>query len=977
MCGSTGLPVIFQCSHGGAGLISCSTTGIAKASAVSIISGTADGVVHEWSTKEHRRSIHRALHTGAVHCLDVSHDSTLGLSCGYDRRICLFILGKSRRRPNSVFHTTSVNSAQFSPDSELVISSGNDKLVKVWTVSDGRLIFSASFVGHTHHVRFAAFTSSPGNTHIASCGDDKTVRLWDCQKHTDILCLKDPETPLLETHSAPDSVCSDLISSCGYDGSITIWDIRSSEVVQHYRAHDGPVNSMSFHHSLPMIVSGSDDCSVRMWDLRAGKLLCTLYGHGGPVKCVRFQRPLVDGSTKFVDSFITASTDGQLLFWDAPLCTRLCSHLPCFLSLNVSISVVLTMKSAVLAAIFVPITSGFHLPGNAPREYKVGDKVDLKVSKLTSDVYQVPYEYYYLNFCPSESGSTKANQMDESLGQILLGDVVVDTPYSLKMKSDEPCKVVCRRPINSDEYERFAYLIDGEYVINWLVDSLPAATKKSGHSEEDSSVVSESWFEGFPIGYKSGDKYYINNHASFVIKYHEPAEVANGKGYRIVGVDVEPKSVSIDESFQRPTEAFCEDSIGFGTPMEITAESPSILFTYSVKWERSDVSWASRWDTYLKIKENRIHWFSIINSLVIVILLTGLIGLVMVRTLHKDITRYNSIIMDEETSALDDDSNEESGWKLVHADVFRKPRHSKLLSVFVGSGVQILFMLLVSLALAAIGLVSPAQRGSYIQAMLLLYTFMGSIAGYVSAKMYKMFKGEDWRTTTLMSGLIFPGVAFATFFSINLLLWYVDSSAAVDFSAMALLLLLWVGISIPLVYVGAYRGYSQPPVEFPVRVHHIPRQVPRQPWYSRILISSKIGGILPFGAVSTELVFLMGSIWHHQFYYLFGFLFVVLLILIVTCAEISMVMTYFQLTNEDYRWWWRSFLTSAFSGVYVFIYSLIYLATKLNIIGFVPTVLYLGYMGLAAFSFFLLTGSIGAISSFYFVKSIYGSIKVD
>lgn len=35
----------------------------------------------------------------------------------------------------------------------------------------------------------------------------------------------------------------------------------------------------------------------------------------------------------------------------------------------------------------------------------------------------------------------------------------------------------------------------------------------------------------------------------------------------------------------------------------------------------------------------------------------------------------------------------------------------------------------------------------------------------------------------------------------------------------------------------------------------------------------------------------------------------------VTCAEISMVLTYFQLTSEDYHWWWRSFNSSAFSGV--------------------------------------------------------------
>ncbi len=32
----------------------------------------------------------------------------------------------------------------------------------------------------------------------------------------------------------------------------------------------------------------------------------------------------------------------------------------------------------------------------------------------------------------------------------------------------------------------------------------------------------------------------------------------------------------------------------------------------------------------------------------------------------------------------------------------------------------------------------------------------------------------------------------------------------------------------------------------------------------------------------------------------------VLFILVVTCAEIAIVMCYFQLCSEDYHWWWRS-----------------------------------------------------------------------
>ena len=613
-------------------------------------------------------------------------------------------------------------------------------------------------------------------------------------------------------------------------------------------------------------------------------------------------------------------------------------------------------------------SSGFNLPGNAPREFKHGESIDVKVSKLTSDVLQVPHDYYFLNFCPPKD--VNVHSVDENLGQILLGDSVVNTPYGINMGMDESCRVLCSRSITTVDFTRFAYMIDGEYVVNWLIDSLPASTRFSG--KQNTTSDGEAWLSGFPIGYKADGNYFVYNHASFRVKYHQAQDSDRAT---IVGIEVEPRSVSLPQS-SSISHANCNDASAMSTPFRLSRETPSILFTYDIKWERCNIPWGSRWDIYLKIKENRIHWFSILNSLVVVFLLTGLIALVLIRTLHRDITRYNSVILDEESSALDDFSDE-VGWKLVHSDVFRKPRHSKLYAVFVGSGVQLLFMVFVCLFLALIGLLSPERRGSYIQALLLLFTFMGSIAGYASARIYKMFKGDEWKTTTLWAGLLFPGVAFAIFFGLNLLLWYKESSGAVPFGAMTVILVLWVGISIPLVFVGASRGYRKPAIEFPVRVHHIPRQIPRQPWYARTWVAVLVGGILPFGAVSTELFFLLGSIWHHQFYYLFGFLTIVVLILIVTCAEISVAMTYFQLSAENYHWWWRSFFASASSGVYVFLYSLIYLLTRLRITGFVPIALYLGYMSLTAFAFFLLTGSVGAIASLTFVRTIYASIKID
>lgn len=138
-----------------------------------------------------------------------------------------------------------------------------------------------------------------------------------------------------------------------------------------------------------------------------------------------------------------------------------------------------------------------------------------------------------------------------------------------------------------------------------------------------------------------------------------------------------------------------------------------------------------------------------------------------------------------------------------------------------------------------------------------------------------------------------------------------------------------------------------------------------------------IGGILPFGAVFIELFFILTSIWLQQFYYIFGFLFIVFIILIITCAEITIVLCYFQLCSEDYLWWWRSYLTSGSSALYLFLYAAFYFFTKLEITKPVSGVLYFGYMLIASYAFFALTGTIGFYACFWFTRLIYSSVKID
>ncbi|KAL3906664.1 MAG: hypothetical protein SGARI_003900 [Bacillariaceae sp.] len=187
---------------------------------------------------------------------------------------------------------------------------------------------------------------------------------------------------------------------------------------------------------------------------------------------------------------------------------------------------------------------------------------------------------------------------------------------------------------------------------------------------------------------------------------------------------------------------------------------------------------------------------------------------------------------------------------------------------------------------------------------------------------------------------------------------------------MLVLLVLWFGISTPLVFLGAYFGYKQDAIEYPVKTSNIPRQIPDQPWFMSVPFTL-------FIACFVELYFIMASVWMDYYYYVFGFLLLVFVILIITCAEITLLFNYFQLCNEDYHWWWRSFGTSGSTAIWVFLYSFVYFQQLESSSSFITYVLYFGYMGLASLGLFLMTGFIGVTASLWFNKTIFGSLKVD
>ena len=69
-----------------------------------------------------------------------------------------------------------------------------------------------------------------------------------------------------------------------------------------------------------------------------------------------------------------------------------------------------------------------------------------------------------------------------------------------------------------------------------------------------------------------------------------------------------------------------------------------LVYTYDVYWELSDISWASRWDAYLRMPGGRVHWFSILNSLMVVVVMSSIVAMIMMRTIRRDLQRYEGLL---------------------------------------------------------------------------------------------------------------------------------------------------------------------------------------------------------------------------------------------------------------------------------------------------------------------------------------------
>jgi MFS family permease len=510
---------------------------------------------------------------------------------------------------------------------------------------------------------------------------------------------------------------------------------------------------------------------------------------------------------------------------------------------------------------------------------------------------------------------------------------MVATEYDLSFKLPKDRTVLCTRSLDTKDLGAFKKAVSKDYYFQFVYDDLPIW-----------GYVGKS--EAAGVG---STKLFLFTHFNFEIAYNKD---------RVIEINVSTDPTSIVD-------------ISEGVIAPVSAE-----FSYAVTWRETATTFSKRMDKYRKyqfLKQHlEIHWFSIVNSCVTVLLLTGFLATILMRVLRADFVKYASEGLEDPEEA------DESGWKFVHGDVFRFPPGRSLFCACIGVGTQLLVLGFCVFALALVGAFYPYNRGAMFTALIVLYALTAGIAGYSSASYYKQMGGTKWVTNLLLAAFIFCGPLFLTFSINNSIAWGYGSTAAFPAGTIIIISLLWTMVTIPLTVVGGVLGKNSK-TEFyaPCRTNKYPREIPELPWYRSSLPQMIMAGFLPFSAIYIELYYIFASIWSLKVYTIYSIIFIVFCILIIVTAFITIALTYFQLAAEDHRWWWRSFLCGGSTGLFVYAYAIYYFVARSDMSGLMQTAFYFGYNAMVCLAFFLMLGYVGWRSSLAFVRRIMREVKVE
>ncbi|XP_077562156.1 WD repeat, SAM and U-box domain-containing protein 1-like isoform X1 [Haemaphysalis longicornis] len=224
-------------------------------------------------------------------------------------------------------HAGDVTACAFSNDTLATCS--NDKTVRLWLYAAGTFTESAvsPLLGHKYGVNAVQF--SPLGTALASCSTDGSLLLWNVESGEQLGQLQHRSQAALRCCSFSPSGA--LLATGGDDETLVLWDVATRSPVRSLGGvHAAVVASCSFSPDGALLASVSSAGDLRIWDARynhAGCLVTRTDAHDlgatGVHFSPQFEATLVHDSLESSYLLASCGNDDLLRVWQVRMAQRL------------------------------------------------------------------------------------------------------------------------------------------------------------------------------------------------------------------------------------------------------------------------------------------------------------------------------------------------------------------------------------------------------------------------------------------------------------------------------------------------------------------------------------------------------------------------------------------------------------------------------------------------------------------------------
>ncbi|WP_157248302.1 NB-ARC domain-containing protein [Nonomuraea typhae] len=236
-----------------------------------LLSGGDDHLVRVWDVATGRMLRRLEGHQRGVNAVALLGAGPLAVSGGGDQSLRVWDIGTGACQTSFEGQEQPINSVACSP-AGIIATGGMDTLIRLWD-RDGRCL--RLLAGHGAKVGPLVFNGD--GTRLASCGDDRTVRVWDVATGRALRVLTGHRGYVSDLAFSPDG---QRLASGGQHQLVHVWDLTTGNILFSVPAVESAAGAVAYTPDGSLLITGGGDHHdpVKLWDARDGTPVATLRG---------------------------------------------------------------------------------------------------------------------------------------------------------------------------------------------------------------------------------------------------------------------------------------------------------------------------------------------------------------------------------------------------------------------------------------------------------------------------------------------------------------------------------------------------------------------------------------------------------------------------------------------------------------------------------------------------------------------------